>query len=118
MNILLTLLTVIRVAFVGDPQVDNEQELSYARKSVYSELRSRHDLDMVVVLGDLVNDKVNLLAPSVASLDSLSVPWFCVPGNHDKDVYGKSTLKPANSRVRTLSIRMKFTPARTKAVSV
>ena len=97
MKILLTLLTVIRVAFVGDPQVDNEQELSYARKSVYSELRSRHDLDMVVVLGDLVNDKVNLLAPSVASLDSLSLPWFCVPGNHDKDVYPKSTLKPRDT---------------------
>ncbi len=31
----------IRVAFVGDPQVDNETELTYARRSIYKELRER-----------------------------------------------------------------------------
>ncbi len=80
----------LRVAFVGDPQVDNETELSYARNSIYRELRQRDDLDLVVVLGDLVNDKVSLLGPSKASLDSLECPWFCVPGNHDRDVYEDS----------------------------
>jgi predicted phosphodiesterase len=77
----------IRVAFVGDPQVDSEAELAYARRSVYRELRERRDVDLAIFLGDLVNDKPELLAPSRASLDSLPYAWACVPGNHDRDVY-------------------------------
>lgn len=79
----------LKVAFVGDPQVDDAQELYYARKSIYSELRQRRDLDMLILLGDLVNDDVSLLQPSKESLDSLACPWFCVPGNHDRDFYGR-----------------------------
>ena len=82
----------LRVAFVGDPQVDNETELGYAQRSIYRELKSRKDLDMVVFLGDLVNDDASLLAVSKASLDSLGLPWYSVPGNHDRDMYrGKQT---------------------------
>lgn len=75
----------LRVAIVGDPQVDNETELNYARRSIYKELRERSDLDMVLILGDLVNDKTALFVPTIASLDSLPCPWYCVPGNHDRD---------------------------------
>ncbi len=78
----------LKVAFVGDPQVDDSVELGYARKSIYKELRQRKDLDLIIILGDLVNDKTALIAPSKESLDSLSCPWFAVPGNHDFDVYG------------------------------
>lgn len=81
--ILFTLLTILRVAFVGDPQVDNEVELSYARHSVYAELQERRDLDLVVVLGDLVNENPSMVAPSEAMLDSLHCPWVRVHGNHD-----------------------------------
>lgn len=77
----------LRVALVGDPQVDNEIELQYARKSIYSELKARKDLDLVIILGDLVNDNAGLLMPSKESLDSLPCPWICTPGNHDKDLY-------------------------------
>ncbi|MCF0176260.1 MAG: calcineurin-like phosphoesterase C-terminal domain-containing protein [Bacteroidales bacterium] len=75
-----------RVAFVGDPQVDDALELGFARNSIYRELRERKDLDFIIFLGDLVNDKPSLLAPSKAALDSLGTPYFCVPGNHDRDV--------------------------------
>ena len=78
----------LRVAFVGDPQVDDMVELGYASKSIYKELRQRKDLDLVIILGDLVNDNPHLIGPSVESLDSLPCPWFAVPGNHDFDVYG------------------------------
>ena len=78
-----------RVAFVGDPQVDNETELTYARESIYSELRERSDIGLAVFLGDLVNDDVRFLEPTRATLDSLPYPWTCVPGNHDRDFYGK-----------------------------
>ena len=73
----------LRVAFVGDPQVDSEEELAYARRTIYRELRGRGDLDLVLVLGDLVNEKPELIAPSEASLDSIGVPWARVNGNHD-----------------------------------
>jgi len=84
----------LRVAFVGDPQVDSPDELRQARASIYSELRSRTDLDLVVVLGDLVNNRMELLAPSKATLDSLPCPWICAPGNHDKDLYPKEAKRP------------------------
>ena len=37
---------VLRVALVGDPQVDDSTEMGYARRSVYRELYGRRDLDM------------------------------------------------------------------------
>ena len=76
---------ILRVAFVGDPQADGSGQVVYNQRSVFKELKSRNDLDLVIVLGDIVNDDVTLLDPSIASLDSLSVPWFAVPGNHDRD---------------------------------
>ena len=78
---------VLRVALVGDPQVDNSTEMGYARRSVYRELQGRRDLDMCVFLGDLVNDNMALLPESVGVIDSLPYPCFMVPGNHDRDVY-------------------------------
>lgn len=92
---------VLRVALVGDPQVDDSTEMGYARRSVYRELRGRRDLDMCIFLGDLVNDNMSLLPESVEVIDSLPYPCFMVPGNHDRDVYRgpKSSL----SRQRDLS---------------
>ena len=92
----------LRVAFVGDPQVDSEAELAYARKSVYGELRGRKDLDLVIFLGDIVNDKMDLLAPSRASMDSLSCPWASVPGNHDRDLYGRGRNRDMASYARVI----------------
>ena len=79
---------VLRVAFIGDPQVDNVTEMGYAGKSVYKDLASRKDIDLAVFLGDLVNDNMALLPESVRTIDSLPYPCFMVPGNHDRDVRG------------------------------
>lgn len=92
---------VLRVALVGDPQVDDSTEMGYARRSVYRELRGRRDLDMCVFLGDLVNDNMTLLPESVGVIDSLPYPCFMVPGNHDRDVYRGQ--KSSMSRQRDLS---------------
>lgn len=40
---------VLRVALVGDPQVDNATEMWYARKSIYRELAKRKDLDLCLL---------------------------------------------------------------------
>lgn len=85
-SIALLLQCALRVAFVGDPQADGSGQVVYNQRSIFKELRSRKDLDLVIVLGDIVNDDVSLLDPSIASIDSLRVPWFAIPGNHDRDV--------------------------------
>ena len=77
----------LRVALVGDPQVDNAIEMGYARKSIYSELANRKDIDLCIFLGDLVNDNMALLPESVRVIDSLPFPCLMIPGNHDRDVY-------------------------------
>ena len=91
-SLIICLLTALRVAFVGDPQVDNEKELDYARRSIYAELRQRSDIDLVIVLGDLVNENPALVAPSEAILDSLGRPWVRVNGNHDGPVSPRDTV--------------------------
>ena len=83
----LALQCALRVAFVGDPQADESGQVVYNQRSIFRELHTRKDLDLVIVMGDIVNDDVSLLDPSIESLDSLSVPWFSVPGNHDRDMY-------------------------------
>ena len=41
---------VLRVALVGDPQVDDSTEMGYARRSVYRELHGRFRMTLPVVL--------------------------------------------------------------------
>lgn len=92
---------VLRMALVGDPQVDDSTEMGYARRSVYRELYGRRDLDMCIFLGDLVNDNMSLLPESVGVVDSLPYQCFMVPGNHDRDVYRGP--KSSSYRPRDLS---------------
>lgn len=81
------------VAFVGDPQVNDTIEFGYAEKSVYKELMDRNDLSAAVFSGDLVNDNTDLLPQTKSILDSMPYRCFSVPGNHDRDVYGKGHLR-------------------------
>lgn len=94
---------VLRVALVGDPQVDNPVEMGYARRSIYRDLRGRRDLDLCVFLGDLVNDNMSLLPESLSVIDSLPFQSFLVPGNHDRDVYRGAKSSGSISRPRDLS---------------
>ena len=94
---------VLRVALVGDPQVDNPVEMGYARRSIYRDLRGRRDLDMCIFLGDLVNDNMSLLPESLGVIDSLPFQSFMVPGNHDRDVYHGSKSSGSMFRPRDLS---------------
>lgn len=82
----------LRVAFIGDPQVGSEEELSYARHSIYKELSERRDLDFAIFLGDITNDEMGLLKESKAIIDSLPYPSYLVSGNHDRDVYPRKSV--------------------------
>lgn len=77
-----------RMALVGDIQVDDEEQMDFARRTVISELSSRTDLDGVIHLGDLVNDKPESLPEAAGLLESLTVPSWTVIGNHDLDYRG------------------------------
>lgn len=94
---------VLRVALVGDPQVDNPVEMGYARRSIYRDLRGRRDLDLCIFLGDLVNDNMSLLPESLSVIDSLPFQSFMVPGNHDRDVYRGPKSSGSMSRSRDFS---------------
>ena len=94
---------VLRVALVGDPQVDNPVEMGYARRSIYRDLRGRRDLDLCIFLGDLVNDNMSLLPESLSVIDSLPFQSLMVPGNHDRDVYRGAKSSGSMSRPRDLS---------------
>lgn len=83
----------LRVAFVGDPQVKDETQLEYARKSIYKELIERDDLDLAIFLGDMINRDTIYLSLTKSTLDSLKCPYVCVAGNHDNLEAFKRTFK-------------------------
>lgn len=87
-----------RVAFVGDPQVNDSTEMSYALKSIYKELSERKDIDFALFLGDLVNDNMQLLPESVRIINSLPYRCMMIPGNHDRDVYKGTDRQLARAR--------------------
>lgn len=74
-----------RMAAVGDIQVDNDEELNFASRTVLSELSGRSDLDFFIHLGDLVNDGMSLMPKAAEAVNSIGTPSWCVVGNHDLD---------------------------------
>ena len=74
-----------KMAAVGDIQVNNEEELNFASRTVLSELSERSDLDFFINLGDLVNDKMPLMPKAADAVGNVGIPSWCVVGNHDLD---------------------------------
>lgn len=75
-----------RIAAVGDVQVKNRDEASYADRTVLTELAGRGDIDFSVFLGDQVNDDCDLMRSFVGDLAALPHPVWTVVGNHDRDM--------------------------------
>lgn len=67
----------------GQPGTDSDLHTGNMVKWLNEEHASNH-LDFVIINGDLIHDKTELL-PVIKSryLDKLSVPYFTLPGNHD-----------------------------------
>jgi hypothetical protein len=74
-----------RVAAVGDVQANDTTELSYAARTIFSELSDRRDIDFAIYLGDLVNDEVALLPAAVQQLERMPHTSWTTLGNHDLD---------------------------------
>lgn len=75
-----------KIGAIGDIQVDNTEELGFAAKSIGNELANSKDIDFNIILGDLVNDKMELLSPVKDLLESLPTDSWTLIGNHDRDV--------------------------------
>lgn len=78
-----------RISAVGDIQVGDEEETAYAARSVFSELAQRGDIAFHVLLGDLVNDNMELLPAVKQMAGTLPIGSWVLPGNHDRDVSAK-----------------------------
>jgi calcineurin-like phosphoesterase family protein len=77
--------TTFQIGAIGDIQVGDADEMNYAGKTIFRELASRPDIVFHLILGDLVNDKTNLLAPFKDMLHALPSPSWTVLGNHDRN---------------------------------
>lgn len=79
-----------RVAVVGDVQVNSPDEIRLAGNTVIRELAGREDLDFVIHMGDLVNDKPSLFEDVLELWKLLPQPSWLVAGNHDLDTVDRS----------------------------
>lgn len=73
------------VAAVGDIQVGNHQEISYANQTIMSELSGRSDIDFSIFLGDQINDNLSLQSEMRSILSTLPYPSWLLLGNHDRN---------------------------------
>lgn len=71
-------------AAVGDVQVDDIQEIKYTNQTFVSEMLGRNDLDFNLFLGDLVNEKPQLMYDVKSMIEQLSAFSWTVYGNHDR----------------------------------
>jgi len=76
--------TGFRMAAVGDVQFDNEQEIQYTAQTLMPELMERKDLDFCLFMGDMVNDKSELLPVAKDMIAKLPAFLWTVYGNHDR----------------------------------
>lgn len=87
------------VGAIGDIQVDNAEELNYAAKSIFSELHNRDDIRFNLMLGDLVNDKPELLPMMHDMMDGLPSSSWTLVGNHDRNVDNPLFMNDAFNRI-------------------
>lgn len=78
--------TDFSIAAIGDVQVSDQEELGFAAKSIFSELLGRNDIDFNLVLGDLVNNNMDILPDIGTMLNNLPMSSWTMVGNHDRNV--------------------------------
>ena len=72
------------VAMFGDPQPYSLEQVEYYRHSIIDEA-ANIDAAFGVTLGDIVGDNLSVLEDVNAATALLGLPWYYVPGNHDRN---------------------------------
>lgn len=69
----------------GDPQPKSIVDVGYYEHDIVDPLVGRHDAQLGLSLGDIVNDDLSLYGAMNRVTAKLGVPWLHVAGNHDLD---------------------------------
>lgn len=83
--------TEFNADIVGDVQVKDQEELYFARKTIFSELLENDSKSFALFMGDLSNDNDSMLRQMRDCIDFLPFTSWNVVGNHDL-----SMTKPRN----------------------
>ena len=85
-------------AVVGDSQTYSNQEISWLRDGVVTDLvRDRETLDCLLYVGDVVGDDLDLLDRLLEVGAAAGAPQWLVHGNHDFDFDARSDADSADS---------------------
>lgn len=76
----------MQVLLFGDPQVKSMRDVDFFRRDIVEPLLGRQGAQLGITLGDLVDDRLDLLPEVVRTTSALEIPWMTVPGNHDMDL--------------------------------
>ena len=87
----------LRILAIADPQTTNHRELGYFERMFTEELRALEDVDFALLLGDLLNDALNLAEPFDRIVANFGHPWVAVIGNHDLDLDADSDFGAADT---------------------
>ncbi|MBX3042210.1 MAG: calcineurin-like phosphoesterase family protein [Candidatus Kapabacteria bacterium] len=72
------------IAVFSDPQLFNKKQSEYYSSDIVQDfVKSVFNCDFGVTLGDMVNDKLELLEYLNNETAKAGIPWFHVAGNHD-----------------------------------
>ncbi|MEP1782071.1 calcineurin-like phosphoesterase family protein [Reichenbachiella sp.] len=78
--------TTFKVAMLGDLQMRIQEEINYANRLLTPELFIRNDIDLAIMLGDIADDSLNILAGTRQITKHFPMPAYGVFGNHDRDL--------------------------------
>ena len=96
---------------IGDVQVGDEEELSYAVRSLWPMLQNQSSTAINLFLGDLVNNNTDLYPELSRLISLLPSKNYAVVGNHDRvPLLGNPTDLDSARVVQTLPFRQSFGP--------
>ncbi len=73
-----------KILVFGDPQVYSEEQVSFFRKGIIDEVKTKTDgVRFGISMGDEVGDNPDLYPSYKKAIQQLGLPWFHVMGNHD-----------------------------------
>jgi len=76
----------LKMLVFGDPQPKSLVDVGYYEHDIVDPLVGKHEAQLGLSLGDIVNDDLSLYPAMNRVTSKLGVPWLHVAGNHDLDV--------------------------------
>ncbi|BDU17133.1 calcineurin-like phosphoesterase family protein [Lysobacter auxotrophicus] len=79
----------LKLLVFGDPQPKSLVDVGYYERDIVDPIVGKHDAQLGVSMGDIVNDDLSLYPAVNRVTAKLGVPWLHVAGNHDLDFDAK-----------------------------